>query len=105
MIWKSPAAALASPSDVNPDFLLYSSLDSHEMGRAVMRKATKPGQVRVLPAYPIIEFCREFGVCKSIAYQEIRAGRLKSFTVGAKRLVAGEDALAWRDRHRGQSAA
>ena len=58
------------------------------------------GQLKVLPIYPMDDFCRDFGVGRSTAYAEIRAGRLKAFKVGDKTMVAGEDAMAWRDRHR-----
>ncbi len=54
----------------------------------------------VKPTYPIDGFCQDFGVGRSTAYAEIRAGRLKAFKVGNKTMIAGEDALAWRNRHR-----
>jgi hypothetical protein len=57
-------------------------------------------RVRVRPAYPLKGFCQDFGVGLSTAYAEIRAGRLKAFKVGDRTMVAGEDALAWRDRYR-----
>jgi hypothetical protein len=57
-------------------------------------------QVRVRPAYPLNEFCREFGVGRTRAYAEIQIGRLKVYKVGNKTMVAGEDALAWRDSYR-----
>ena len=57
-------------------------------------------QIRVRPAYPIDDFCRDFGISRSTAYAEIRARRLKAFKIGDKTMVAGEDALAWRDLYR-----
>jgi excisionase family DNA binding protein len=57
-------------------------------------------QVYVKPAYTINEFCREFAVGRSSAYEEIRAGRLRAYKQGASTRIAGEDALAWRDANR-----
>jgi|tagenome__1003787_1003787.scaffolds.fasta_scaffold17479298_1 hypothetical protein len=50
--------------------------------------------------YPIGVFCKTFGVGLTVAYQEIRANRLKAFKVGRKTMVAAEDAFAWRDTYR-----
>ena len=58
------------------------------------------GRINLRPTYTIDRFCEAFGVGRSTAYAEIRAGRLKAFKVGERTLIAGEDALAWRDRHR-----
>jgi hypothetical protein len=57
-------------------------------------------QVQVRPVYPVNDFCRDFGVKRSTAYAEIRAGRLKAFKIGDKTMIAGEDALAWREEYR-----
>jgi hypothetical protein len=59
-------------------------------------------QVSVRPVYPIVAFCREFGIGLSKGYAEIRAGRLKAFKIGDKTMIAGEDALAWREQYRAQ---
>jgi hypothetical protein len=59
-------------------------------------------QISIRPAYPIGDFCRDFGIGTSTAYAEIRAGRLKAFKIGDKTMVAGEDALAWREQYRAQ---
>jgi hypothetical protein len=45
------------------------------------------------PVYPVDDFCRDFGISRSTAYAEIRAGRLRAFKVGDRTMVAGEDAL------------
>jgi hypothetical protein len=57
-------------------------------------------QVQIRPAYQLDDFCRSFGISRSKAYAEMRAGRLRAFTIGDRRMIAGEDALAWRDRYR-----
>jgi hypothetical protein len=57
-------------------------------------------RVSIRPAYPVNDFCRDFGVSRCTAYAEIRAGRLKAFKVGDRTMVAGEDALAWREHYR-----
>jgi hypothetical protein len=61
-------------------------------------------QVQVRPAYRINEFCKEFGIGRTLAYLEIQMGRLKVYKIGKLTMIAGEDALAWRDSYRnGQS--
>ena len=43
-----------------------------------------------------------------MAYREIKAGRLRTFRFGKLVMIAGEDALAWREQYRsvdGQLAA
>jgi hypothetical protein len=57
-------------------------------------------QINVRPSYTVDAFCQDFGVGKSTAYAEIRAGRLNAFKVGDRTLIAGEDALAWRNGYR-----
>lgn len=56
--------------------------------------------VQVRPQYRLKQFCEEFGIGRTQAYLEIQAGRLRVFKVGKLTMVAGEDALAWRDSHR-----
>lgn len=58
----------------------------------------------VKPAYKIPEFCRDFGVGRTVCYEEIAAGRLRTYKVGRTTLIAGEDALAWREAHRRRAA-
>ena len=60
--------------------------------------------VVIKPAYKVPEFCAQFGTGRSIAYEEIKAGRLRTFKVGGRTLIAGEDALAWRELHRNKAA-
>jgi len=60
---------------------------------------TSKDQVSVRPLYRLDDFCAEFGLPRSIAYSEMRAGNLLTFKIGGRRMVRGEDALAWRDRH------
>ena len=57
-------------------------------------------QINLRPAYTVGRFSEDFGVGRSTIYAEIRAGRLKAFKVGDRTLIAGEDALAWRNRYR-----
>lgn len=56
--------------------------------------------VLIRPQYRLAEFCREFGIGRTQAYLEIAAKRLKVFKVRKLTMVAGEDALAWRDAYR-----
>jgi len=57
-------------------------------------------QVHVRPAYQLESFCQDFGVKLSRARREIREGRLPAFRIGRFILIAGEDALEWRDLYR-----
>ena len=63
------------------------------------------GQVHVRPSYTIEHFYAEFGIGRSKAYVEIKSGRLRTFKVGGRTLIAGEDAIAWRDYYRTGTAA
>lgn len=58
-------------------------------------------QISIRPVYRLLDFCREFGIGRTAVYGEIASGRLKTFKVGTLTMVAGEDALAWRERYRG----
>jgi hypothetical protein len=57
----------------------------------------------VKPVYRVSEFCAEFGTGRSLAYEEIKAGRLRTFKVRSSTCIAGEDAMAWRELYRGRS--
>jgi len=52
-------------------------------------------RVEVRPAYAIPDFCRAFGIGRSTLYEEIRSGRIASFKVGRRTLIAGEEGLRW----------
>ena len=39
--------------------------------------------------------CDLYSVGRTLAYNEMAAGRLKSFTIGRKRLITAEDAESW----------
>ena len=56
--------------------------------------------VQVRPSYRLCEFCREFGIGRTQAYDEVQVGRLRVYKVGRLTMVAGEDALAWMNSHR-----
>jgi hypothetical protein len=53
-------------------------------------------------SYTLDLFCTSFGISRSRAYIEIRAGRLRAFKIGDRTMVAREDALDWRDHYRAQ---
>lgn len=48
-------------------------------------------------AYRISEFCRAFGIGRTKAFDEIKAGRLKVRKAGRITLIRTEDAKAWLD--------
>jgi hypothetical protein len=45
--------------------------------------------------YSIPDFCETYDVCRSKAYQEIAAGRLKARKAGRRMIIATEDAEDW----------
>lgn len=47
------------------------------------------------------EFCPWSGLCATMAYREIAAGRLRATKLGSRTMIAAQDALAWRDLKRG----
>jgi excisionase family DNA binding protein len=51
-------------------------------------------------AYGIAEAVKATNVGRSFLYEEIRVGRLKSFKVGNRTLIAVEDLIAWIDSYK-----
>ena len=51
--------------------------------------------VQILRAFSIEEFCRRYGVGRTTAYAEMKAGRLRRRKVGKRSIIAEEDAEAW----------
>lgn len=56
--------------------------------KALRLKHTKRG-------FSVEEFCETYDICRSLAYVEIREGRLKARKVGRRTIIAGEDAEDW----------
>jgi hypothetical protein len=52
-----------------------------------------PGKV----AYTVAEFCAAHGVGKSLVFEEIAAGRLRTKKAGRRTLILAKDAAAWVD--------
>jgi hypothetical protein len=48
-----------------------------------------------IQAYDIKSFCRAYGISRSFAYLEMRAGRLKPFKAGRRTLISRQAAEAW----------
>ncbi|GAA2821482.1 hypothetical protein GCM10010836_11520 [Aminobacter aminovorans] len=48
-------------------------------------------------AYSIDEFCETFGVGRTLAYDEVAAGRLLTRKAGRRTLIRAVDAQAWLD--------
>jgi hypothetical protein len=57
-------------------------------------------EVRIRPLYPLRGFAEDFGVSRTFARREIKEGRLPAFMIGRMTLIAGEDALEWRELYR-----
>jgi excisionase family DNA binding protein len=51
-------------------------------------------------AYGINQACKAVGLSRSFIYQEIAKGRLPTFKVGSRTLIAAEDLTAWLNSHR-----
>jgi hypothetical protein len=91
------SSILQTPSDCATFLLSNFSMRMYtSVGRTAMDK------LNIRPVYPLDDLCAEFGIGRSTAYAEIRAGRLRAFKIGIRTLVAGEDALAWREQYRAQ---
>lgn len=48
-----------------------------------------------ISAYTIKDFCAAYGIGRSLAYDEIKAGRLKARKVGNRTLILRVDAEEW----------
>lgn len=46
-------------------------------------------------AYDILTFCELFGIGRTLAYREIKEGRLKIVKVGRRTLITAEAAKQW----------
>ena len=56
-------------------------------------------------AYSIAGAVQVTSVGRSKLYEEIKAGRLKTFKVGTRTLIAAEDLAAWLAAHQANEAA
>ncbi|WP_243286688.1 helix-turn-helix domain-containing protein [Geothrix terrae] len=50
-------------------------------------------------ALSVAEFCAQFSLGRSKAYEEIKAGRLRIVKVGRRTLITVTDAMAWLTGH------
>jgi hypothetical protein len=48
-------------------------------------------------AYTVAEFCAAHGVGKSLVFEEIAAGKLRTKKAGRRTLILAKDAAAWVD--------
>ncbi|NVK19767.1 MAG: helix-turn-helix domain-containing protein [Methylocystaceae bacterium] len=55
-------------------------------------------------SYGIRQACEATSLGRSFLYQEISEGRLPTFKVGARTLIAASDLEAWLNVHRNKSA-
>ncbi|WGF90083.1 helix-turn-helix domain-containing protein [Marinivivus vitaminiproducens] len=56
--------------------------------------------ITIRPAYSVSDFCASFGLGRSKVYEEIAAGRLHSFKIGRRTLIAGDEGLRWLKTYR-----
>jgi excisionase family DNA binding protein len=45
--------------------------------------------------YTVNEFCETYNLSRTIAYELMNRGRLRSFKIGAKRVIRADDAEMW----------
>ena len=50
-------------------------------------------------AQSIGDFCRRFGVGRTLAYQEIQRGRLRAIKLRNRTLIREDDARAWLEQY------
>lgn len=55
------------------------------------------GKLEPKRAYSVTEFCELYGIGRSKAYDEMKAGRLKYRKCGRRRLIGEDDARDWFD--------
>jgi excisionase family DNA binding protein len=55
-------------------------------------------------SYGINQACETIGVSRSFIYQEIAKGRLPSFKVGSRTLIAAKDLNAWLASYKNSEA-
>jgi excisionase family DNA binding protein len=60
-----------------------------------MHNAKNEAQRSSLRAFCVEEFCRRYGVGRTTAYAEMKAGRLPRRKIGRRSLIAEDDAEAW----------
>lgn len=51
----------------------------------------------IIKAYTIKDFCRAYGVGRTLVYSEMAAGRLRARKAGRRTLILKTDADAWLD--------
>ena len=61
------------------------------------RSGPKPRHIGVpfTPALTVAGFCRDYGISRSKAFEEIKSGRLQARKVGSRTLIGREDAQLW----------
>jgi excisionase family DNA binding protein len=68
------------------------TMKSDDLSPVATASATSPSAKR---AFSIAEFCEKYGICRTKAYEEIKAGRLRVVKVGRRSLIKGTDAELW----------
>jgi excisionase family DNA binding protein len=51
-------------------------------------------------AYSIPQVVEATSIGRSLLYQQIKAGNLKTFKIGTRTLIAAEDLVAWLEQHK-----
>jgi hypothetical protein len=67
-------------------------ISTHERERRARQSAQSRAEQQ---AYDMRGFCRCYGIGRTLAYDEIKSGRLRVKKVGRRTLVARDDAEDW----------
>ena len=73
-------------------------------GKRTSQGEALPAEVVVKPAYSPESLAEAFSIGRTLVFEELRTGRLRSMRIGRRRLIAGADALAWLESYRAASA-
>jgi Helix-turn-helix domain len=63
--------------------------------KALRLKQSKQSPSPQKCGFSVEEFCEIYGICRSLAYVEIREGRLKARKAGRRTIIGHEDGEDW----------
>jgi hypothetical protein len=67
----------------------------HNHAHTTSHHLPEPMALSSFGAFSVAEFCRSYGISRSLAYEERRAGRIRFRKVGARTLILASDAEEW----------
>jgi excisionase family DNA binding protein len=91
-LYRARHARQKPPPFVEVELLTVEKIKRHEINQG---NSEPELQVRSLRAMSIDVFCDRYGLGRTLAYEEIKAGRLRARKVGRRTLIAEDDAEDW----------